>query len=158
LTSRAKRRDDARIVAKAAEQAGGATLDIVAELAATKRDLGLAISYTKSYKTRLERVLMGLQLVSNFIVKNEIQAAQTAVRSLLANDAKEAREAVGNRREALRIAVEALEINCNPQTRPCLPLDPCVGHAAIRHIKTLCPEQFGGEVEMTAPTASEVKS
>lgn len=144
MTTRAKRRDDARIVAKVMEKSGTTELDTISELAATRRDLDIAKGYLKTYKTRLERLAMGLQFVSNALISNKIQEAQTAMRALNANDLAEAREAVGNRSMALDILARALEKGTNtPESRE-----------ALERARILAPEAFGGVVAMTQSQAA----
>jgi hypothetical protein len=133
VTARAKRRDDARVAAKVMEKSGAAEMDTVAELAAARRDLDVARAWLGEYKTRLERIAMGLQFVQNRIVAGEIPAASVAIRALMAGDAREAREIVGSRAQALHIAVAAIQMAANTaETRE-----------ALGQIRMLAPEVFG---------------
>ena len=109
MTARAKRRDDARTAAKVMEKSGAAELDTIAELAATRRDLELARGWLKTYKDREQRLAMIFQFVSNAIIKDDMKAAQIAMRSAAANDLKDAREVMAAREKALALAVEVLE-------------------------------------------------
>lgn len=150
MSARAKRRDDARTAAKIIEKSGAAELDTVGELATARREVDMLKGYCKTYKTRLERLAMALQFVSNRIIENNVQAAQVAMRSILANDLAEARETVGNRAMALEIAIAALD-----RAMSGMPYSGLEIKEAVMKIKTLAPEHFGGEVAMTAATVGE---
>ncbi len=133
------------MAAKVMEKSGDAELDTVAELAATRRDLDLVRGWCKTYKTRMERAAMGLQFVSNAIIRGEVVAAQTAMRALLANDLAEARQTVGARADALGLAISVLDRH--DKTKDVAD--------ALASIRLMAPEAFGGEVAMTAPAAGK---
>lgn len=152
MSTRAKRRQDGAVIAKLATQASATELDTIAELAAARGTIDTLKAYCKTYKTRLERCAMGFQFVSNAIIANKIPEAQVAMRAMMANDLKEARETVGNRAMALDIAVRAIE---NRYVKGQLPFE---FQEALDRIKVLAPEAFGGEVAPTAPAVSGVPS
>lgn len=139
MASRAQRRTDGRMVAKIASHADGQDLDTIAELAAVRRDLDTAKGYLKMYKTRLERLAMGLQFVSNALVADKVRQAQVAMRALMSNDLAEARETVGNRTMALDMAVTAMQRHDKSKDIA----------NELEKIKRLAPEAFGGEFAMT---------
>ncbi len=140
MSTRSDRRSAARTIVKLAPAAETDALVIALEKA------DLLKGYCVTYKTRLERIAMAMQFISNRIIENNIPAAQVAMRAILANDMKEAREAVGNREQALAIAVDTLQmVSMTPRVKD-----------ALSQIKTLAPEIFnGGAVEMTAPVVGK---
>ncbi len=141
------------------EKSGALELDTLSELAATRRDLDLVKGYCKGYRTRLERIAMGLQFVANAIIRSDIAAATTSIRALLANDGKEARETVGNRSMALAVAVQTFMSmsggtccadHSDSMSRSGRSCDQKMALEALDKIKILAPEEFGGVVADTA--------
>lgn len=103
MSARAARRAAVRtIVAKA-------PVSEVDALALALRRAETLEGFTRDYKTRLERMVLGLNMIQRMLIKSDYAAASKTIRALFASDLKEARETVANREQALDIAVVALE-------------------------------------------------
>ncbi len=102
MSARADRRADKRLVLSK-----GSESDIGALAAALRRSEKLE-EFVRAYKARLERMVMGLNMIQKAVIKNDIPAVSQLIRALFATDLKESREVVANREQALDIATEAL--------------------------------------------------
>ena len=138
MSSRADRRRQTREIIKHSKS------DDVEILAQVIHDRDQLKEWCRQYKARLELSALVFGSIQAAILKSDWTAVQKMIAGLGKSTLKDAVGAVGNRRQALGIAVNALVMSGPEDVGRPISQDAA---KALEQIRTLCPEAFNEPVE-----------